>query len=87
MIERYLTQTQFTSYDDFCKNLHINIPERFNFAYDVVDRMAAGEPGRPALLWTDETGAERRFTLARCRRSPTALRPSSRVSASATATV
>ena len=63
MIERYLTQTQFTSYDDFCKNLHINTPERFNFAYDVVDRMAAGEPDRPALLWTDETGAERGFTF------------------------
>ena len=63
MIERYLTQTQFTSYDDFCKNLHINIPKRFNFAYDVVDRMAAGEPGSPALLRTDETGAERRFTF------------------------
>lgn len=64
MIERYLTQTQFNSYDDFCKNLHIVVPERFNFAYDVVDRMAADEPDRPALLWTDENGAERRFTFA-----------------------
>lgn len=64
MIERYLTQTQFDSYDDFCRNLHIVIPARFNFAYDVVDRMAAEEPERPALLWTDEKGAERRFTFA-----------------------
>lgn len=64
MIERYITQTQFSSYEDFCRNFHINIPARFNFAYDVVDAVAATDPGRPALLWTDEHGAERRFTFA-----------------------
>lgn len=61
MIEQFLTQTQFSSYDDFCRNLHIRVPERFNFAYDVVDRIAAEDPRRRALLWTDEHGAERRF--------------------------
>ena len=64
MIERYLTKTDFTSYEDFCENLHIKIPERFNFAYDIVDRIAAEEPGRPALLWTDDRGAEVRYTFA-----------------------
>jgi acetyl-CoA synthetase/medium-chain acyl-CoA synthetase len=38
-------------------------PARFNFGRDVVDRWAA-EPGRPALLWRDAGGAERRLTFA-----------------------
>lgn len=63
MIARYLTQTRFSSYDDFCRNFHINVPEHFNFAYDVVDAVAADDPSRPALLWTDPAGGERRFTF------------------------
>jgi acetyl-CoA synthetase/medium-chain acyl-CoA synthetase len=39
------------------------LPERFNFGRDVVDRFAA-EPGRPALLWRDAAGAERRLSYA-----------------------
>jgi acetyl-CoA synthetase/medium-chain acyl-CoA synthetase len=38
-------------------------PERFNFGRDVVDRWAES-PGRPALLWRDAAGAERRLTFA-----------------------
>ncbi len=64
MIERYLTKTDFISYEDFCENLHITIPERFNFAYDVVDHIATEDPKRPALLWTDDKGAEVRYTFA-----------------------
>ena len=52
MIEQYLTQTEFSSYDDFCKNLHIRVPARFNFAYDVVDRIASEDPSRPAWWGT-----------------------------------
>ncbi len=39
------------------------IPERFNFGRDVVDAFAR-EPGRPALLWRDAGGAERRLCFA-----------------------
>jgi len=38
-------------------------PERFNFALDVIDRHAAERPEALALLWSDETGRERRFTF------------------------
>ena len=48
MVERFLTQTTFTSQEDFIKNLHIRVPENFNFGYDVVDAWAAEETG-PAL--------------------------------------
>lgn len=64
MFEKYLTRSSFSSYDDFCKNLEINVPERFNFAYDVVDRLAADEPDLKALLWTDTNGAEISFSFA-----------------------
>lgn len=64
MFHRYLKKTDFTSYDDFCENLHIEVPERFNFAYDVVDIIAAHDPERPALLWTNESGECRKFNFA-----------------------
>ncbi|HTO51438.1 MAG TPA: AMP-binding protein [Burkholderiales bacterium] len=38
------------------------VPERFNFARDVVDHSAA-DPAKPALLWCNEAGRERRFTF------------------------
>ena len=41
MVERFLSQTSFTSQEDFIKNLKINVPENFNFGYDVVDAWAA----------------------------------------------
>ena len=30
MIERFLTQTKFTSEDDYAKHLHFIVPENFN---------------------------------------------------------
>ncbi len=39
------------------------IPEGFNFAYDVVDQIAALEPDRRAMVWTNEAGEERVFTF------------------------
>ena len=57
MVERFLTQTSFASQEDFRRNLHICVPENFNFGYDVVDAYAAEQPGKEALLWTDDQGA------------------------------
>ncbi len=68
MLERFLDKTQFSSYDDFMENFHVNVPENFNFGYDVVDAWAAEDPTRPALLWTNEAGEERRFTFADLKR-------------------
>lgn len=46
MVERFLSQTSFSSQEDFIKNLKINVPENFNFGYDVVDAWAANNPTR-----------------------------------------
>lgn len=63
MVERFLTQTSFTSEEDFKANLHFKVPENFNFAYDVMDIWAEERPDKLALLWTNEQGAELRFTF------------------------
>ena len=44
MLERFVKQTHFTSQEDFIKNFKIEVPENFNFGYDVVDAWAAEEP-------------------------------------------
>ena len=58
MVERFLSQTSFTSVEDFKEHLHFNIKENFNFAYDVVDAWAEEQPDKLALLWTNDEGAE-----------------------------
>ncbi len=63
ILSRFLTQTHFESQDDFIRNLHFKIPERFNFAYDVMDVWAAEQPDKLALLWTNDEGACRRFSF------------------------
>lgn len=56
MIERFLKQTKFTSQDDFIRNFHIEVPDNFNFAYDVMDVWAEDNPDKLALLWTNDKG-------------------------------
>ena len=64
MIERFVKQTEFTSHEDFIKNLKIEVPENFNFGYDVVDAWAAELPGKNAILWTNDQGLEHQYTYA-----------------------
>ena len=68
MLEQFLEKTQFESYEDFMANFKINIPERFNFGYDVVDRWAEKEPDKKALLWTNDQGQVIQFTFADIKR-------------------
>jgi len=59
---RYI-RTDFTSQEDFEKNYTLNIPQRFNFAYDIVDEYARISPEKPAMVWTNVEGEEHRFTF------------------------
>ncbi len=47
------------------KNYRVKVPERFNFAWDVVDEIARTDPKKRALVWCDEKGAEATFSFAR----------------------
>ena len=64
MLERFVKQTEFASHEDFIKNLKIDVPENFNFGYDVVDAWAAEQPGKNAILWTNDQGLEHQYTYA-----------------------
>lgn len=68
MVERFLTKTTFSSQEDFINNFRLRVPANFNFGYDVVDAYAAAQPGRKALLWTDDHGGEIQFTFADMKR-------------------
>lgn len=63
MLEKFLKQTVFTSTEDFKQNFHINIPDNFNFAYDVVDEWARVEPSKVALCWANDEGEHVDFTF------------------------
>lgn len=63
MLDKFLLRTEFDSYEDFFENFRINIPENFNFAYDVVDEMAEKAPDKTAMVWCNENGEEAFFTF------------------------
>ncbi|MGE5613166.1 MAG: AMP-binding protein [Bacillota bacterium] len=64
MLDKYLTRINFESYEDFYENFKINVPDNFNFAYDVVDEIADKTPDKTAMVWCDDKGSEATFTFA-----------------------
>ena len=58
---RYVEET----YDSkgMLKTIDMNVPETFNFAYDVVDDIATAEPDRRAMIWCNPEGEEHLFTF------------------------
>ena len=62
LADRYIP-TDLTSQEDFEKHFYLNVPERFHFAYDVVDEYARLTPRKRALIWCDLKGNERTFTF------------------------
>lgn len=42
---------------------HYHYEDNFNYAYDIIDTMAAAEPWRMAMLWRNDRGAELKLTL------------------------
>ena len=64
LYQRFLRKPEFGSYEDFLHNFRINVPENFNFAYDVLDVIAEEEPDKRALQWAHMDGRERAFTFA-----------------------
>lgn len=63
MLEKFVKKTVFESHKDFVKNYHINVPENFNFAYDIVDEWAKTAPNKRALCWTNDKGEHRDMTF------------------------
>lgn len=68
LLDKFLSQTVFESYEDFVSGFKIQVPENFNFAYDVVDVIAANEPGKIAMVWCNDKGEEAVFTFGQMKR-------------------
>ncbi|MDD2243031.1 MAG: AMP-binding protein [Dysgonamonadaceae bacterium] len=64
MLEKFVKQTEFTSQQDFIENYKIDVPENFNFAYDIVDEWATKNPEKRALIWTNDKGDEKELNFA-----------------------
>lgn len=64
MLERFLKQINYTSAEDFAKNYHVNVPDNFNFAYDVVDEWAKINPDKRAICWANDQGEHINFSFA-----------------------
>ena len=64
MLDKFVRQREFNSYEDFVENFSIDVPENFNFAYDIVDAIAQESPEKVAMVWCDDNGAEAKFTFA-----------------------
>jgi acetyl-CoA synthetase len=63
-------------------NVTFNIPENFNFAYDVVDVLGREKPDKTALMWCNPKGEEKRLTFSDMMRCSTRRRTSSKTPAS-----
>ena len=63
LLDRFLPRTEFSSYEDFKENYTVNVPEYFNFGFDVVDAWAEQEKEKRALVWCDDHENEKIFTF------------------------
>jgi acetyl-CoA synthetase len=63
MLAKFLSQTEFQTYQDFTENFRIHLPDNFNFAFDVVDEIAMKTPEKIAMVWCNDKGEEAVFTF------------------------
>ena len=68
LLDRYLPRMDFDSYEDFKTNYRVNVPEYFNFGFDIVDAWAEQEKDKKALVWCDDHGSEKIFTFSDIKR-------------------
>lgn len=64
LLHKFLDKVEFDSYEDFKQNYKLNVPENFNFGYDVVDAWAEYDEKKIALVWCNDHGEEKIFTFA-----------------------
>src|SRR6266576_6929091 len=61
-----MTQTRtphMTDYEAERRNFHLEVPEYFNFATDVIGKWAS-DPRKLAMLWVGQNGERRQLTFA-----------------------
>lgn len=63
MLNKFLPRIEFDSYEDFKNNYKVNVPDGFNFAYDIVDGWAEKDKNMQALLYCNDYGARISYTF------------------------
>jgi acetyl-CoA synthetase len=61
--ERGRAEHNITDYDELYRNFSIDVPEYFNFGFDVIDAWAEKDRNRLAMVWVDQQGNEKKFTF------------------------
>ena len=60
--KEYINYIESDDWETVHNSFSVKAPENFNFAYDIIDRMAKEYPEKEALVWCDET-EERIFSF------------------------
>lgn len=63
LLKTYLPKEDFSGQEDFEQHYRIHVPESFNFAYDVADKMAEIAPEQTAILWLNPEGLKKVYTF------------------------
>lgn len=63
MLEKFLPRIEFESYEDLKANYKVNVPDGFNFAYDVVDAWAEVDKNKKALFYCTDAGDRVMYTF------------------------
>ncbi|NMB79072.1 MAG: AMP-binding protein, partial [Methanomicrobiales archaeon] len=50
-------------YDEMYRNFRIDVPEYFNFGFDVIDAWANKDRNKLAMIWVNQEGVEKRYTF------------------------
>ena len=56
-------EQKVASYEDLCANFKIDVPEYYNFGFDVIDAWAKKDRNKLAMIWTDQKGNEKKYTF------------------------
>ena len=59
-----LIKQQYPDYDTFRAEYRVEAPQDFNYSFDVIDRIAAEEPQRRAMIHVSPTGEVQEYTFA-----------------------
>jgi len=51
------------NYDETYRNFRIEVPECYNFGFDVIDRLGLADRNRLAMIWVNQEGEEKTFTF------------------------
>ena len=60
---KFLKKNKFDNYEDYKTNGVPQIPDNFNFSYDVIDVLAKEDPTKVALIWTNDNNEKKSFTF------------------------